>query len=71
MQIRQFIQQARELEAVRRLYPGVEIRLTGIGVYMPVLTAEQWEQYHGAPAPMATSPDDGSAVCVGRSSDRG
>lgn len=58
MQIRQFIQQARELEAVRRRYPGVEIRLTGIGVYMPVLTAEEWEQHHGAkPEQRAGSPE--------------
>ena len=66
MQIRQFIEQARELEAVRRRYPGVEIRLTGIGVYMPVLTAEQQEQYHGTATEGAIAPDDGSAGCVGR-----
>jgi hypothetical protein len=69
MQVRQFIQQAREIEELRCRYPGVEVRLNGLGLYAPVFTAEQWEHYWTTPTPGAISPDDASPACRGRSSD--
>ena len=48
--IRIFLQQARELEDLRRQFPGATIRLSGLGIYTPELTAEQWECYYGQPA---------------------
>lgn len=51
MTINQFIAQARELAALRQQFPGIPIRLTGLGFYAPEFTVEQWEQHYAAPAP--------------------
>ena len=72
MSIRHFIERAQELEALRRQFPDAKITLTGIGFYAPELTVEQWERYHGAPAPDpgVSSPGAAPNVCEGRFSRR-
>lgn len=64
MMIRAFLQQARELEDLQRQFPGTTIRLSGLGIYTPELTAEQWECCYGQ---AASEPcQDGARKCQER-----
>jgi hypothetical protein len=45
--INTFIDCVRELESLSREFPESEMRLTGAGFYLAVLTAEQWERHYG------------------------
>lgn len=48
MTTRAFMDQAREVEALRSQFPDAPIRQTGIGFYAPQLTVEQWMRHYGA-----------------------
>jgi len=60
--INTFIDCIREPESLLREFPDSEMRLTGAGFYLPVLTADQWERHYGpsdqVPSPGPLPPTD-------------